>query len=235
MIRGLVRLAGLGAATHAVPSVLTIPVVRRVASPRLSGVGTARHVALTFDDGPDGRSTHLFLDELARLGVQATFFLLGAQADAHPDIAKRIVAEGHEIAVHGWTHRPHLLRTPWDVRADIAHACDVIAQLTGEQARFWRPPNGIVTGGGLAAARQLGLQPVLWTADGQDWRADATGPSVAERITGRLRGGGTILLHDSDITSAPDSWRAALAALPDLAAHCMTQGWALGPLREHWA
>lgn len=236
MIRAAARLALLGAAAHAVPSVLTVPALHRRLWPRLSAAapGTT-HVALTFDDGPDGASTPLFLQELAALGVQATFFLLGSQVDEYPDIARQVHAEGHEIAVHGWAHRPHLLRTPSAVRRDLDRACAVIEQVTGVAPRFWRPPNGVVTGGGLLAARQLGLRPVLWTADGQDWRADATPDSVAARVTTQLRAGATVLLHDSDITSAPQSWRAALGALPLIVEHCAGQGWSVGPLREHVA
>jgi peptidoglycan/xylan/chitin deacetylase (PgdA/CDA1 family) len=225
--------AGLAVGAHAIPSVLTIPAVHRRLWPALSAQSAEPHVALTFDDGPDADSTPLFLDELARLDVHATFFLLGGQLETNTDVAKRIVASGHEVAVHGWTHRPHLLRTPWAVRTDLERACQLVATVTGETPRFWRPPNGIVTGGGIAAARRLGLRPVLWTADGQDWRADATGTSVASRITTKLALGGTILLHDSDITSAPGSWRSALAALPMLVAHCRERGWWLGPLRDH--
>jgi peptidoglycan/xylan/chitin deacetylase (PgdA/CDA1 family) len=191
-------------------------------------------VALTFDDGPDARSTPAFLDELAALDVYATFFVLGSQVQEHPEIAKRIVAEGHEIAVHGWAHRPHLLRAPWAIGRDVACTQELIVQVTGAVPRFWRPPNGIVTGAGLLAARRIGLQPVLWTADGQDWFASATGSSVAGRIATRLRAGATVLLHDSDITSAPESWRAALAALPDVVAQCRARGVPVGPLRDHW-
>ena len=235
MIRAIGRAVGIAAAAHAVPSVLTVPAVHRRTRPQLSGISSTSHVALTFDDGPDARSTHFFLDELARLDVRATFFLLGIQVDAHPDVARRLVAEGHEVAVHGWTHRPHLLRTPWSVHADLERACNVITQVTGATPRFWRPPNGIVTGGGFAAARRLGLRPVLWTADGQDWRADATGASVASRIGTQLRAGGTILLHDSDITSAPESWRSALDALPAVVAHCGERAWPVGALRDHFS
>lgn len=234
MIRRLaVTTAGVAAAAHAVPSLLTIPAVHRKLWPALSGRSAEAHVALTFDDGPDAESTTRFLDELNRLDVHATFFLLGMQLERNSDVAKRMIADGHEVAVHGWAHRPHLLRTPWGVLADLERACELVATVTGEPPRFWRPPNGIVTGGGLAAARRLGLQPVLWTADGQDWRADATGASVTARITKHLTAGGTILLHDSDITSAPGSWRSALAALPALVTHCRERGWWLGPLRDH--
>lgn len=191
-------------------------------------------MALTFDDGPDPASTLLFLDELARLRAQATFFLLGSQLAQHPELGRRIVAGGHEIGVHGWVHRPHLLRTPWQVAMDIARARDYLAEVTGQRPAFWRPPNGILSGAGLLTAGRLRMQPVLWTADGRDWQAAATAATVLARVEGQLRAGGTVLLHDADVTTAPEAWRSALGALPALVAHCRERGWAIGPLRDHW-
>lgn len=222
------------AGAHLVPSIGTIPAVRN-RLPRLSGRSSAQHVALTFDDGPDPASTPRFLNELERLGVRATFFLLGTQLQAHPALGPRLVAEGHEVAVHGWLHRPHLVRAPWSVGIDTAHCFDCIRDITGETPRFWRPPNGILSGAGLLAARRHGLVPVLWTADGLDWRARATPDSVLVRLQTRVDAGGTVLLHDSDVTSAPGAWHSALGALPGLVRLCADRGWALGPLREHWS
>jgi peptidoglycan/xylan/chitin deacetylase (PgdA/CDA1 family) len=220
---------------HLLPSVGTIPAVHNRLLPRLSGRSGTGHVALTFDDGPDPASTPAFLDRLGQLGVRATFFLLGSQLQQWPELARRIVAEGHEVAVHGWRHRPHLLQAPWQIAADLAGSCARIEAVAGTRPRFWRPPNGILTGTGLLAARRHRLQPVLWTADGRDWTADATGASVFARLERRLTAGGTVLLHDSDVTSAPGSWRSALDALPDLVALCADRQWPLGPLRDHWA
>ncbi len=224
---------GAAAALHLLPSVATIPALHRRVLPRLSGRTDRLHVALTFDDGPDPASTPLFLDALADLDVQATFFVLGAQLDAHRELGRGLVEAGHEVAVHGWLHRPHLLRAPWQVPPDVRRTVDLIEQVCGTVPRFWRPPNGIISGAGLFAARRLGLAPVLWTADGRDWEARATPESVAARIEQQLAPGGVVLLHDSDITSAPDSWRAALAALPRIVERCRANGWAVGPLREH--
>jgi peptidoglycan/xylan/chitin deacetylase (PgdA/CDA1 family) len=189
---------------------------------------------LTFDDGPDPASTPAILDELAALRVHATFFVLGTQLVAHPRLGRRIADTGHEVAVHGWTHRPHLLRTPWDVEADLRRAYDCVRDTTGATPRYWRPPNGIVTGAGLRAARRLQLTPVLWTADGRDWARSATSGSVAARVIARLDAGGTVLLHDSDVTSAPLSWRSALGSLRPIVEHCAQRGWPVGPMREHW-
>ena len=230
------RLAATGAVAaglHLVPSVLTVPAVHRRLVPRLSGHVPGAHVALTFDDGPDPASTPAFLDALAELGVRATFFLLGSQLDAHPELGRRIADEGHEIAVHGWLHRPHLLRAPWRVYDDMARTVRTIERTCGVTPQFWRPPNGVLSGAGLLAARRLALVPVLWTADGRDWAADATAESIRRRVGARLHAGGVVLLHDSDITSAPASWRAALDALPGIVEQCRAAGWSIGPLRDH--
>jgi peptidoglycan/xylan/chitin deacetylase (PgdA/CDA1 family) len=228
--------AGVAAALpglHLVPSVLTVPAVHRRLSPGLSGRSGQPHVALTFDDGPDPESTPAFLDALAGAGVHATFFLLGTQLERAPELGRRLVEQGHEVAVHGWRHVPHLLRTPWAIGADVTRTAALIESACGVRPSFWRPPNGIISGAGLWAARQAGLRPVLWTADGQDWARSATPESIGARIRGRLEAGGVVLLHDSDITSAEGSWRAAVAAVAPLIEYCREQDWKVGPLREH--
>lgn len=214
---------GTAAAGHLLPSVLSIPVLR----PLLCGAVRRPSVALTFDDGPDPESTPQFLAALRRLQAPATFFLLGQQVSDNPALARRIAAEGHEVAVHGWSHRMHLLRSPVAVAADLRRAQRAVTMATGTRPRHWRPPHGVVTGTGLAAARWLGMSPVLWTADGADWAATATPTSVLERISQRLTAGGVVLLHDSDRTSAPGSWRTALAVLDPLVAACRARGWPL--------
>jgi peptidoglycan/xylan/chitin deacetylase (PgdA/CDA1 family) len=226
---GLAIAAGL----HFVPSVATIPALHQRFLPRLSGNAPGPHVALTFDDGPDPASTPSFLDALAALDVRATFFVLGSQLAAHPELGRRIVDAGHEVAVHGWLHRAHLLRVPWQVPADVVRTVECIERACGTTPRFWRPPNGVISGAGLYAARRHSLTPVLWTADGRDWDATATPTSIQDRIARQLRAGGVVLLHDSDITSVPDSWRNALGALPGIVEHCHAAGWSVGPLRDH--
>jgi len=222
------------AAAHLLPSVLTVPQLHRLLAPRLSGQSRTSHVALTFDDGPHPVATPLFLDLLADLDAHATFFLLGSEVERYPSTAREIVERGHEVAVHATRHVPHLLRTPPAVVIDVDRAYAAVLAATGHRPRFWRPPNGVLSGTGLAAALRRRLRPVLWTADGQDWRADATPAAVVERVARQLQPGGTVLLHDSDITSASGSWRTTLAAVPGLVRRCRDYGWQVGPLREHW-
>ena len=95
----------LALAAHIVPAGTWLPGARRTLFPALAGLGKATHVALTFDDGPDPATTPYFLDELDRLGVRATFFLLGEHVARHEGLTRRIAERGHEIGLHGWTHR----------------------------------------------------------------------------------------------------------------------------------
>jgi peptidoglycan-N-acetylglucosamine deacetylase len=220
-------------AANAVPAVLFEPHLRRAVAPALSGLGDPAHVALTFDDGPHPRSTPFFLAELDRLGVRATFFLLGSELARHPRLGQAIAAAGHEVAVHGWRHRRLVWSGPLTTYDDLARTRDLIAAATGRPPRWFRPPYGVLTTSALRAARRLDLEPVLWSCWGWDWTARATPDSVVRSVRSGLTGGGTILLHDSDVAAAVGSWQATLGALPRILAHCADRGWTVGPLREH--
>ncbi|WP_030181996.1 polysaccharide deacetylase family protein [Streptomyces violaceorubidus] len=233
--RAVYAVAPLAAAAlaHIGPAATWLPGLRRRRFPRLAGLGSPGHVALTFDDGPDPVSTPRFLDVLDGLGVRATFFVLGENAARHPAVAGELVRRGHELAVHGWSHdRPWWPSPARDVR-ELLRAVAVVGEVAGRVPRWYRPPYGILTSGRWAAAHRTGLRPVLWTAWGKDWRHDATPASVRATVAADLGGGGTILLHDTDHASAPGSWRAALGALPDIVRDCREAGLAVGPLGEH--
>jgi peptidoglycan-N-acetylglucosamine deacetylase len=224
-------LTGL-ALLHAGPAATWLPIVRR-RLPGVSGTGRADHVALTFDDGPDPWSTPLFLAELDRLGCRATFFVVGETLARHPALGRRIVAEGHEVAVHGWRHRNALLTRPGRVTGEIGRAADLVATVTGTEPAWYRPPYGVLSAEALTAARHRGLRPVLWTTWGRDWTRSADPASVLATLAPGLRGGATVLLHDCDHTSARGAWRSALGALPGLVTRCRRLGLAVGPLCDH--
>lgn len=216
-----------------VPSVTAMRSFRMLLAPALSGAGAVDHVAITIDDGPDPAVTPRVLERLAELGIRATFFVLADALRQHPRLGRRLVDEGHEVALHGVTHRPHLLRTPAAVAADLRRGHRIVHSVTGAAPRFWRPPHGIPTATGLAVSRRLGMRPVLWTADGRDWRADATSASVLGRIAHQLHGGGVVLLHDGRTAAPSGSWPITADVLPDLAELCRRNGWRPGPLGEH--
>lgn len=234
LLPAALRTAGsLALAAHVLPAGTWLPAVRRTLFPSLAGLGVASHVALTFDDGPDPASTPQFLDELDRLGVRATFFMLGRYAARHKALTSEIAERGHEIGVHGWTHRRPWL--PCDPRelAEIRRTRETIEVATGRAPRWYRPPYGILTGERWAAAGRCGLRTVLWSAWGKDWTRAATPRSVHETLLPDLVGGATVLLHDSDREAAPGSWRATLGALPLVIGSCRAAGLEVGPLEAH--
>lgn len=221
------------AVLQAAPVVSTFGPLRNRAMPRLSGQGDPGHIALTFDDGPDPLSTPHFLRLLDARGIRATFFLLGSMLERSPGLAKEMSTAGHEIAVHGRHHRPLLLRGPRATYDDLARARDAVTDVTGRPPALFRPPYGVMSTAAHLACRRLELTPVLWTCWGEDWRRRATPRSVENTVLRDLYGGGTILLHDSDCTSATGSWRTTLRALPRILDACQAHGWQVGPLREH--
>jgi peptidoglycan/xylan/chitin deacetylase (PgdA/CDA1 family) len=231
-VLGIAAIAA-AATAHAAPALTTIPALRHRLTPQLAGVGRPGHIALTFDDGPDRRSTPQFLTRLAEANVTATFFLLGSMLHRDPGLGPDLIAAGHEVAVHGWTHHCLLGRTHRATVDDITRARDHIGEATGSTPRFYRPPYGVLTTSAVIACHRLNLTPRLWTAWGRDWRARTTPGSILRTVTRTLTDGGTVLLHDSDCTSAPDSWRATLAALPRLLDWAAQHHLTIGPLREH--
>jgi peptidoglycan-N-acetylglucosamine deacetylase len=218
---------------HTVPSTLAFSPVGRYVAPALAGVGAKGHVALTFDDGPDPVSTPEFLAVLDDLGWRATFFMLGDMVRAAPGLAAEVAAAGHEIGVHADTHRSQKRMAPRAIREDVARAYDAVANASGVEPKWFRPPHGALSLEGKLMARKLGMRSVLWTTWGRDWRAEATPESVRADVLAGYLDGGTILLHDSDCTSSPGAWRSALGALPLLATEFADRHLDVGPVGEH--
>lgn len=206
---------------------------RRWLTPVMAGRSRRSHIALTFDDGPDPVSTPLFVDLLAQFGIRATFFLIGERARAYPDTVRLLAERGHEIAVHGWTHRCVATLRSGRLTDEICRSGDLVAELSGRAPRWYRPPYGITTVGATRAARAAGLQPLLWTAWGRDWSRRAGTDSVVRTVGRTLTPGGTVLLHDTDAYSAAGSWRTTLAATEALLEGWSAEGLAVGPVSEH--
>lgn len=205
----------------------------RWVAPRLAGRGRAGHVALTFDDGPDPASTPAFLELLDRLGWRATFFMLGTMAEKHPSLAAEVLAAGHEIGSHSYTHASQYLGRPSVVRSDVRRGAEAVGEVTGQAPAWFRPPYGSVSVAGTRAAAAVGMRTVIWTACGQDWRADSTADTVMHRLRRTFTSGATVLLHDSDCVAAPLAWKSTLGALPRLAELAAERGLQVGPLGDH--
>ena len=226
--------AGAVLLIHALPAVTALARARESLFRGLAGHGRREHIALTFDDGPDPRSTPRVLAALDALGWRATFFMLGSMVRRAPGAAREVAAAGHEIALHGDEHRNLLKAGPVAAFREVHKGFDAVTEAVGCRPRWFRPPYGALTASTLLATRQLGLRPVLWTACAGDWAAEATPESVAAAVRTCLVPGGTLLLHDAnrrDIGSG--GWRATIGALPLLAEHFQASGLAVGPLAEH--
>ena len=176
----------------------------------------AAGVAVTFDDGPHPEGTPAVLDVLAAAGARATFFLVGEQVERRPELAARIVAEGHQVALHGYRHRLQLRLTRAAVTDDVRHGAATIEQATGAALAWHRPPYGIYSPAGLRAVREAGLSPLLWSRWGKDWRKFTTPGRIVARATRGVIGGDVILLHDADFYSARHCHRHTVAALGPL-------------------
>jgi len=167
------------------------------------GIPGRRALALTFDDGPSP-ATPAILATLGRYGVRATFFQIGKNAGAHPEIARRCRAEGHEIGNHSQTHPNFALRAPDFVLGEFSRAQEVLSRVTGQTPRFLRAPYGVRWFGFARAQQQLGLGAAMWTVIGRDWKLPAA--DVAARILARATDGDIICLHDGRGTeTAPDA------------------------------
>jgi peptidoglycan/xylan/chitin deacetylase (PgdA/CDA1 family) len=228
MSRGLETTLPSIASIHAIRTRLT----PRAMAPTVMGVSSTHHVALTFDDGPDPRSTPHFLDALAERGVRATFFVLGRHLDAA--LLRVLAAPGHEIGVHGWDHAPTIVKRPGQLRDEITRTRDLVEDITGTRVAWYRPPYGWMTRETTASAAAAGLRLVLWSAWGRDWRRRATPDTVEALVSRQARPGGTVLLHDTDRCSAPGSWLKTLGATRRLLARWDTDRLPVGPLAEHW-
>jgi peptidoglycan-N-acetylglucosamine deacetylase len=173
----------------------------------------APEVAITFDDGPHPEGTPAVLELLARADRKATFFMIGEQVERRPELARRVLAEGHRVALHGYRHTLQLRMTAEQVSDDLERGVKVIEDAIGAGLVCHRPPYGIYSPAGLRSARAQGLTPILWSRWGKDWRKFTTPTRIAARITGGLQPGDVILLHDADFYSSRNSHRRTVAAL----------------------
>ena len=205
----------------AVAAAWSVPALAPIARPVARALGVPLRlerpvdVAITFDDGPHPEGTLAALEALAAANAVATFFLVGEQVERNPTLAAEIAAAGHGIESHGHRHRGQLRRSPRELREDLRRAHAVIAEATGREPRYYRPPYGVFSWVGLSLARERWI-PLLWSRWGRDWAARATPESIAANVTDGLGGGDVLLLHDADTYSAEGSHRRTAAALPEV-------------------
>jgi len=139
------------------------------------------------------------LDLLSRRRVRATFFLSGRWVDRFPELARDIADAGHEVASHGYEDESPGLLGPREALQDLRRSREAIRRATGRPPRLFSPHKGEVSSALLWAARGLGMETVLWTADSRDWmRPDPA--EIISRLTGEARPGSILLFHPTEET-----------------------------------
>jgi peptidoglycan/xylan/chitin deacetylase (PgdA/CDA1 family) len=186
-------------------------------------------VALTFDDGPDPVYTPRVLEILARHRVRGTFFLVGARAAREPAVVRAIVAAGHEIGSHGWSHRSLWLCGPSRTDAEVGRARDVLGALAGAAPALFRPPWGMVNAAMFAALRRHGQRCVFWSIQPEGLRPARAELQIA-RVLRRAHPGAIVDLHDAEGTPAAPA--RLCEALPRMIAGLAAAGYAFGTVGE---
>lgn len=202
---GLAILALLGCGA---PGIL-VPTNGLLRNVHIRGLGTIPVVALTFDDGPNGRCTAEVLDALAETNTVATFFVLGQNVDRGNNAAllAAMARAGHAIGIHGWAHSTSPLLTPGWISWELADAREAVktalthAGIDAALPRFYRPPYGMLTGPVARAVEAAGLEVVEWTVSVEDWRPGLSAADISRLVLELTRPGDVIVLHDGFETS----------------------------------
>ncbi len=207
---GVVAAGGMGWAVRGRSASLLAPSVWK-------GPRSRRAIALTFDDGPS-ESTPAVLELLAANHAKATFFMCGANVERLPAVARQVAEAGHEVANHSYSHSRLDFRPRQFMRIDLEDAQNAIASATGVTPKLFRAPYGVRWFGLGEVQKELGLQGVMWSAIGLDWKL--TGPEVSKRLAAAAANGAIFCLHDGrEKQASPDvsSTTGALATLlPEL-------------------
>lgn len=165
-------------------------------------------MALTFDDGPSLVSTPEILATLRRYGVTATFFMIGANIEKYPQVARQVVGEGHRVGNHSWSHPAFEGLPAAQVRTEIERTNAAITRVGGRRPTLFRAPGGHFTPACMTVCAELGLRPVSWSVDPEDWSRPGT-DAIVDRVLGAARTGSIVLNHDgclsADHAPAPGS------------------------------
>jgi peptidoglycan/xylan/chitin deacetylase (PgdA/CDA1 family) len=189
----------------------------------------ASEVALTFDDGPSLETTSLVLDLLRNAEVNATFFVLGEAVERHPDLLKRIVAEGHSLGIHAYRHHPFVLLSARAIQKEICRTREIICRVCpeAELTPWLRPPHGFKTLTLVRTARRSGCRLAAWNLDSRDY-CEENAEIIARQVLDHLKPGAIILLHDGSENAA------TVEALPGILSGMAARGWQSVLLPSLW-
>lgn len=157
----------------------------------------APQIALTFDDGPNPKSTPILLDGLKERGVKVTFFVIGVNAEKYPEIVKRENEEGHIVGNHTYHHVEITKLTEEEAEYEIMRTSDLVEIITGRPTEFMRPPFGVWQ---KKMELELEVMPVLWTVDPLDWTTENE-DEIVNKVVTDVEENDIILLHDCYLSS----------------------------------
>jgi peptidoglycan-N-acetylglucosamine deacetylase len=180
-------------------------------------------IAFTFDDGPDPMYTPILLDLLKQNEVKATFFVVGAKAEKHPGIIRRMHQEGHLIGIHNFVHHSNWFMSPWKVRKGLEDTAKIIEHITGVRPIYYRPPWGMLNL--FDFVKRSKYKIILWSIMAEDWRTSGGSEKIKNRLC-NIKGGDVILLHDCGDTPGAklDAPRNTIDALKDVLKTVKTKG-----------
>ena len=192
-----------------------------LAAPRIvykhAGASAEKRVALTFDDGPHPRYTAQILDILEEYGAKATFFTVGSNAKAYPELISRAVAQGHEIGSHTYHHYHVNQMNEALLREEILSTNQLLEKITGRRVRLFRPPEGVCSKSLGGICEQEGMTIVLWSVDTRDW-AHTPIDEICDNVKENVRNGSIILMHDfiGKNSPTPNALRRIIPMLSEL-------------------
>jgi len=194
----------------------------------------SRKLALTYDDGPNDPHTNRLMAVLDRHGVRATFFLIGQSVESHPHIARSLVAAGHAIGNHSYSHPDLTTLSATEVRDELRRATCAIEDVMDVTPALFRPPFGRRNQGVLEIARELGMTPVMWSAAAYDWTATSH-EDLANTLRSQIRGGEVIQFHDGDHRKPGGDRSVCVRATDELVAHYHSIGFEFVTVTEMMA
>ena len=160
-----------------------------------SGPSDGNRIAITFDDGPTPGVTDVILDELKKRNIRSTFFMIGRQIVAAPELAQRVLAEGHEICNHTFNHVKLNTLSDQQVNWEIQKTQDTISELLNYRPTWLRPPYGAFRKNQIGILQSLNVGVVFWSVDSRDWSQPGE-EKISNTILTHTKPGSIILCHD---------------------------------------
>jgi len=180
-----------------------------------------KRIALTFDDGPQSETTPRVLAILKKYNAHATFYIVGSHVEGNESIIKQIVAEGHELGNHSYSHPLLPKKSAYEVYKEVHNTSDLIAKASGGlRPMSLRPPYG---GFDKMVAEQAGIAIVNWSIDSLDWKYRDAAKTI-EHIKENTHNGGILLMHDIHAES--------VEALPSVLEYLKSEGYELVTVEE---